>query len=102
MNKFTNLAALAMLSLLGQAANSAELVTNGGFESAVNLNADGYCYGGVAGLDCGPMDGWSGWAPVIVDKDSVAWGTPRTLGGFDASNGEQVAALQNRCSPADR
>jgi len=95
MKKFTTLAALAIVSLFSQAAHSAELVTNGGFESAVNLNSDGYCYGGVAGLDCGAIDGWSGWAPAVVDKDSIAWGAPRTLGGFDASNGEQVAALQN-------
>lgn len=95
MKKVTTLAALAVISLFSQAAHSAELVTNGGFESAVNLTSDGYCYGGVAGLDCGTIEGWSGWAPVVVDKDSAAWGTPGTLGGFDVSNGEQVAALQN-------
>lgn len=95
MKKFTTLAALAIVGLFSQAAHSAELVTNGGFESAVNLNSDGYCYGGVAGLDCGTIEGWSGWAPVIVDKDSTPWGSPSTLGGFDASFGNQVAALQN-------
>ena len=63
MKKFTTLAALAVVSLFSQTANSAELLTNGSFESPVNLNASGYCYQGF-GDDCGPIQGWTGSTPV--------------------------------------
>jgi hypothetical protein len=89
MKKITALAALAALSLFSHAAQSAELVTNGNFESATALNADGYCYG------CGAVDGWSGPSMLQVASTSAPWGRPGDLVGFDASFGAQVAGIQN-------
>jgi PEP-CTERM motif len=89
MKKITALAAIAFCSLFSQAASSAELLTNGSFESATALNAAGYCYG------CGTIDGWSGVDTLQVASTSAPWGQPGTLAGFDASFGTQVAGIQN-------
>jgi hypothetical protein len=95
MKKITALAAIAFCSLFSQAASSAELLTNGSFESAVNLSADRYCYQGF-NPDCGgAIDGWSGNTPMIVAQDSVVLGLPSTLAGHDASFGNQLLGLQS-------
>jgi hypothetical protein len=89
MKKITALAALAAFSLFSQAAHSAELMTNGSFESATSLNADGYCYG------CGTINGWNGVDSLQVAATSVVWGLPGALAGFNASFGSQIAGIQN-------
>ncbi|MEY4906794.1 MAG: hypothetical protein RL260_512 [Pseudomonadota bacterium] len=91
MKKITALAALAAFSLFSQAAHSAELMTNGSFESAVNLNAGGYCYS----QNCGPIQGWSGYWALQVDQNAAVLGTPGSMVGFDASFGNQIAGLTN-------
>lgn len=93
MKKFTTLAALAVVSLFSQTANSAELLTNGSFESPVNLNASGYCYQGF-GDDCGPIQGWTGSTPAVIAQNSAGWNNPGSLIGFDASFGNQIAGVQ--------
>lgn len=93
MKKFTTLAALTVFGLFGQTAHSAELLTNGGFESAVNLNANGYCYQGF-GADCGSIPGWAGSTPAVIAQDAAIWSNPGSLAGFDASFGNQVAGVQ--------
>lgn len=93
MKKLTTLAALAVFSLFGQAAHSAELLTNGSFESAVNLNASGFCYQGF-GADCGLIQGWTGSTPAVIAQDAADWSNPGNLVGFDGSFGNQVAGVQ--------
>ncbi|WP_338413472.1 PEP-CTERM sorting domain-containing protein [uncultured Sphaerotilus sp.] len=93
MKKFTTLAALAVFSLFSHAAHSAELLTNGSFESAVNLNAGGYCYQGF-GDNCGPIQGWTGSTPAVIAQDSAPWSNPGSLPGFNASFGNQIAGVQ--------
>ena len=95
MKKFTTLAALAVFSLFSHAAHSAELLTNGSFESATGLNPDGYCYQGVAGVDCGGVSGWGGAAPIQIAATSAPWGTPGSLAGFNGTFGNQLAGVQN-------
>lgn len=90
MKKITALAALAAFSLFSQTAQSAELLTNGSFESATALNGDGYCYG------CGTIEGWSGVNALQVASNSAPWGQPGASAGFDASFGVQVAGIQNQ------
>lgn len=93
MKKFTALAAMAAFSLFSHAAHSAELLTNGSFESAVNLGAGGYCYEGF-GAGCGSIPGWTGSTPTVIAKDSGVWSNPGTQAGFDASFGNQLAGVQ--------
>ena len=89
------LAALSVVGLLSPSVHGAELLVNGGFESAVQLNADGYCYQGWPGQDCGGISGWNGVLPLQIAATSTFWGSPGVLAGFDASLGHQVAAIQN-------
>jgi PEP-CTERM motif len=91
MKKIIALAAMALCSLSSQAATGTELLTNGSFESAVSLNADGYCYS----QNCGPIEGWNGYWALQIDKDATVLGTPGNMAGFGASFGEQVAGIQN-------
>lgn len=93
MKKFTAIAALAVFGLFSHAAHSAELLTNGSFESAVNLNAGGYCYQGF-GDDCGPIQGWTGGTPAVIAQDSALWSNPGGLAGFNAGFGNQIAGVQ--------
>jgi hypothetical protein len=93
MKKLTALAAVAAIGLFSHVAHSAELLTNGSFESAVNLNAGGYCYEGF-GAGCGSIPGWAGSTPAVIAENSGVWSNPGTLPGFDASFGNQVAGVQ--------
>lgn len=93
MKKLTALAAVAAFGLFSHAAHSAELLTNGSFESAVSLNADGYCFQGF-GHDCGAILGWMGSTPLVIAQDSAALGTPGGQVGFDGSFGNQIAGVQ--------
>lgn len=95
MKKITALAAVAAFSLFSQTAHSAELLTNGSFESATSLNSSGFCYLGMAPSDCGSINGWSGTTSGQIAANSAAFGTPQSRTGFDASFGAQVGSVQN-------
>ncbi|MFM2059314.1 MAG: hypothetical protein RLY71_3699 [Pseudomonadota bacterium] len=95
MKKLACIAALATAGLFGTGAQAAELLTNGSFEAPTNLTADGYCYNGASGVDCGGIAGWSGFYPTIIAANSAPWSAPGTQVGFDASFGTQLAGVQN-------
>lgn len=99
MKKLTALAALAVFGLFSQTAHSAELLTNGSFESATGLNSAGYCYNGIgsAELDCGGLSGWGGNTSLSlqINATSIPWGIPGNLAGFDSTFGSQLAGIQN-------
>lgn len=85
-------AAVAALGLFGNAANAAELLSNGSFESSLNIdtgmgNGVDYC---VATGGC-TLNGWSAAGSQVygVLGNSTVWGNP------GAADGSQLAAIQN-------
>jgi hypothetical protein len=87
----SSLMALAALAGTTQTAQ-ANLLTNGSFESAVSGRpAGGFCY---LGSSCtGAMPGWTGNVPTMASSNSP-WGTPSSLGNWNASFGSQQIGLQ--------
>ncbi|MBN8488685.1 MAG: PEP-CTERM sorting domain-containing protein [Burkholderiales bacterium] len=78
---------------LSSASASANLLSNGSFEShSTSLANNGFCY--LGGNCPGTLADWSASAPLIGSY-SGAWGDPSSRGGWSASQGDMLIGLQN-------
>jgi hypothetical protein len=88
--------AAAAAVLAAAPAAQAQLV-NGSFDAAgPDFSVAGsYCYLGHAPLECGSVPGWTGAMPII-QASSGPWQNPSSIANWQASQGGQLAGLQNQ------